>query len=55
MKTKSVNEMFLEWAKRNNVDEKRARKILKPRKTSLNNWRLTQNAIRMQKSKKENR
>ena len=26
-KAKSVNDMFLDWAKKNNVDEKRARKL----------------------------
>ena len=50
---KSVNDMFLEWAKKNNVDEKRAKKILEPRKVSTELWELTQNAIRIQKAKKE--
>lgn len=48
-KTKSVNDMFLEWAEQNNVNEKRSRKILEPRKVSPENWKLNQNAIRIQK------
>ena len=52
-KAKSVNDMFLDWTKKNNVDEKRARKILEPRKVSPEIWELTQNAIRIQKAKKE--
>ena len=38
-KAKSVNDMFLDWAKKNNVDEKRARKILEPRKVQSSSVR----------------
>ena len=50
---KSVNDMFLEWAKKNNVDEKRAKKILEPQPVSAETYELVQNAIRIQKAKKE--
>ena len=49
-KTKSVNDIFLEWAAKNNVDKKRALKILQPRKVSAKNYALIQNAIRMLKA-----
>lgn len=52
-KTKTVNDMFLEWAAQNNVDENWARKILDPRKVSPEIWALTQNAIRMKFKKEE--
>ena len=51
-KHKSVNDMFLDWAKKNNVDEKPARKLLETRKVSHDNWELTQNAIRIQNAKR---
>ena len=51
-KAKSVNDMFLDWAKKNKVDAKRARKILETRKVSPEIWELTQNAIRIQKLKR---
>ena len=49
-KTKSVNDMFLEWAEKNNVDKKRAQKILQPQKVSAETYALIQNALRMLKA-----
>ena len=51
-KAKSVNDMFIEWAKKNNVDEKRAKKILEPQRMSVETYELVQNAIRIQKAKR---
>ena len=52
-KAKSVNDMFLDWAKKNNVDEKRAKNFLEPQRASVETYELVQNAIRIQKAKKE--